>query len=1038
VGAKSAPALYVDHAGARGFRREHCSPEARTRRYDADVVIFNDHYKVAVVDSQGGAAEIPDVFVSYSRRDIEVVSRLCDGLKSRGKTVFIDVGERLERPGVTGRESVAAGVAAARAEALARDHASERERAEITGISPSTLWMDEIRAAIAGADNVVVVISPDSCASAVCREELDYALELNKRLVPVVVRETPADLVPPAVRGINWLPVSAGPSFDTDIDRLAEVLDTDVDGLHLHTRLTVRAREWYGGDQDKSLLLRGQELSRAERWLGAQTARKPRPTSAQTSFILASRAAATRRQRGSLAIGTALLVVMAGLTSLAGVEWHSAVIQRDVANSRAWSAESGDELAADPQLALLLALRAYQSSPTTQAETAVRQATGASTVRGYLGVPPSADGDITCPSNASGPGAFDRSGQYAVITCAGYVEVWRWASKLGPGSAVSPYVLNAGGSPAGAIFDWTGNAVQFIGSGNRIYQWDWRTSSHVQSLGDTLANSVLFPTPAGTLVAGENGHKIAITNLSSGLPSAIQVPCCTFAEGLSPAIAFSPDGTEVATLTLPKSSSQQGIVSVFDVSSGATIFTKTVPEATWPLALSPDGQIAVAVGASAEVFSLTQPAQAPVVHDLVSPSGLPAHCCDVDLPLAMTWTPNGDALAVGSEDQWMRVWLGTSSSPIYLDDSNASGTGGIAFSPNGQYLLTSGGAASQVWQWAAATPLVAPSRGTVEGMAVSPSGQIFAAAESDNSILLWNWQTNQLRTLAITDDHAKSGTSGSVLLAFSPNGDDLISAGPDDYVRFWSVSAGTRTSETQLPGQPVSIAFSPSGNYLGVAYVGGVARWDIKTASSPVIVPQPDVYDGGQILSLGNTGVMEMLTLPGPNFTSVNGELIDIAPGSDRAIPILRDIPMPGSDTAGTLLPDHRLLLCSETCWLYAIGVHSLQPLKVSDIVTDAGEFSLTGDQNILYTASDDGGVSAWDLKQSDQPVLVTNAAGAAPKIQAGANSNYLLIGYNSTIELIPTAQDGPFADVLKLARSEVVRSLTAAEQEQYLGSAEN
>ena len=643
------------------------------------------------------------------------------------------------------------GDGAAGAGSFTQGHADERERAEITGIPPSTPWMDEIRAAIAAADNVVVVISPDSCASTVCRTELDYAVELNKRLVPVVVRDTAADLVSPALRGINWLPVSAGPSFDTDVDRLAEVLDTDVDGLHLHTRLTVRAREWNGGGHDKSLLLRGQELALAEKWLGAQAARKPAPTSAQTTYILASRAAATRRQRGFLAVGIALTVVMAGLTSLAGVEWHSAVVQRkaavqqrDVASSRALAAESGNELEADPQLALLLALRAYQSSPTTQAETAVRQATGASTVRGYLSMPRSAENDLSCPSNTSGPGAFDRSGQYAVVTCAGYVEVWRWASRLGPGSAASPYIVHAGGSPSGAIFNWAGNAVLFIGSAGHIYQWNWRTSSHVQSIGGPLENPVLFPTSAGTLVASENGRTIAITNLSSGLPSAIQVPCCSFADAsLNPAITFSPNGAEVATLTLPQSSSQQGVVSVFDVSSGAPIFSRTVPGAQLPLALSSDGQIAVAVDASAEVFSLAEPSQAPVVHDIASPPGLAAHCCDVDSPLAMAWTPNGDALAAGSEDTWMRVWLGTSSSPIYLDDSAATRAGGVAFSPNGQYLLTSGEDASQVWQWEAATPITVPSPGGVEGMAVSPSGQIFAAAEPDNSILLWDWQTSR-------------------------------------------------------------------------------------------------------------------------------------------------------------------------------------------------------------------------------------------------------------------------------------------------------
>jgi WD40 repeat protein len=1036
-----------------------------------------------------------DVFVSYSRRDIEIASRLCEALRNRGKAVFIDVGERLDRlvaaqAGVPAAETTATPTAAASAgvpEAAAdesvavvvtpapaaaiessaevpqvvplsedaaagtgpvtREHADERERAEIAGIPPSTLWMDEIRAAIAAADNVVVVISPDSCTSSVCQTELDYAVELGKRLIPVVVRDTPAELASPALRAINWLPVSAGPSFAADVNRLAEVLDTDVDGLHLHTRLTVRAREWDVGGHDKSLLLRGQELALAEKWLGTQAARKPAPTSVQTTYILASRAGATSRQRGFLIVGIALTVLMAGLTSVAGVEWRSAVVQREaavqqsgIATSRALAAESGNELEADPQLALLLALRAYQSSPTTQAQTAVRQAAGASTVRGYLSMPHSAE-SVLCPSNTSGPGAFDRSGQYAVVTCAGYVEVWRWGSRLGPGSAARPYMVDVGGSPSGAIFNWAGNAVLFIGSGGHIYQWNWRTSSHAQSIGGPLENQVLFPTATGTLVASENGRTIAFTNLSSGLPSVIRVPCCSFAEvTLSPAITFSPNGAEVATLTIPQSSSQQGVVSVFDVSSGALIFSKTIPGAQLPIALSSDGQIAVTVGASAEVFSLAQPSQAPVVHDLASPPGLAAHCCDVDSPLAMTWTPNGDALAVGSEDTWMRVWLGKSSSPIYLDDSAATGAGGVAFSPNGQYLLTSGDDASQVWQWEADTLITLPSSGVVEGMAVSPNGQIFAAAESDNSILLWNWQTSQLRSLTIADSRVKSGTISQVLLAFSPNGDNLVSAGPDDYLRSWSMSDYEQTSEVRLPGSATSIAFSPSGSYFGVAYVGGVARWGTKGTPSPLIMVQP-TNDGGLILSLSNTGAMEMLTLPDVRSSGLNGELIDSAAGSDRATPVAQSVPLPGAPgTTGTLLPDRKLILCSEICYMYAVGAHSVARLGAAAI-TDAAGFSLTADQSILYTTSLDGAVSAWDLKQSDQPVKVITAAGAAPGVQAGATANYMLLAYTSTystLELVPTVQDGIFTNVLGIARSEVVRSLTVAEREQYLGSGEN
>ena len=710
--------------------------------------------------------------------------------------------------------------------------------------------------------------------------------------------------------------------------------------------------------------------------------------------------------------------------------------QRDIATSRALAAESGNELEADPQLALLLALRAYQSSPTAQAETAVRQATGASTVRGYLSMPRSAE-SFLCPSDASSPGAFDRSGRYAVVTCAGYVEVWRWASRLGPGSAASPYLLDIGGRPSGAIFNWAGNAIQFIGSGGYIYQWNWRTSSHAQSIGGQLKNPVLFPTSGGTLVASENERTIAITNLSSGLSSAIQVPCCSFADAsFEPAITFSPNGTEVATLTFPQSPSQDSVVSVFDASSGAPIFSKTVPGAQMPIALSSNGQVAVAVGPSAKVFSLADPAHAPIVHELASPPGLTAHCCDVDLPLAMAWTPNGDALAVGSEDTWMRVWLGAFSSPIYLDGSSATGSGGVAFSPDGRYLLTSGEGASQVWQWEAATPLTVSLPGDVEGMAVSRSGQIFAAAEPDNSILLWNWQTSQLRTLTIADSRVKSGTFSPVLLAFSPNGDSLISAGPDDYLRSWSMSDYDQTGETQLPGQATSIAFSPTGNYLGVAYVGGVARWNSKGTSSPLIIAQ-SANNGGLILSLSNTGAMEMLTMPSLRTDSLNGELIYAAAGSNRATLIAQNVPLPGKPgTTGTLLPDRKLILCNDTCYMYAVSAHSVARLQVAAI-DDAAGVSLTEDQSILYTTSLGGKISAWDLNQSDQPVQVITAAGASPRIQAGATTNYMLIENGSTLELVPTAQDGIFADVLKIARSEVVRSLTAAEQKQYLGSNE-
>ena len=101
-----------------------------------------------------------DLFISYSRRDREFVVRLNAALEKRDYDVWVDLED----------------------------------------IPPTADWMEEIRTGIEGSDAYVFVISPDSIASKVCRQELDHAVEHNKRLVPVVCREVDPDTVPESLR----------------------------------------------------------------------------------------------------------------------------------------------------------------------------------------------------------------------------------------------------------------------------------------------------------------------------------------------------------------------------------------------------------------------------------------------------------------------------------------------------------------------------------------------------------------------------------------------------------------------------------------------------------------------------------------------------------------------------------------------------------------------------------------------------------------------------------------------------------------------
>ena len=165
-----------------------------------------------------------DVFISYSRRDRAAVERLTASLEARGHSAWVDFAD----------------------------------------IPPTAEWMAEIRSAIDAADTIVVVLSPDSVASPVCTEELEAAVDANKRIVPVVVRDVAAAEVPPELAKRNWLFLRDEDDFEVGVDTLVTTLETDLEATRFHTGLLLKAREWQEAGGSKSRLLRGYDLTEAE------------------------------------------------------------------------------------------------------------------------------------------------------------------------------------------------------------------------------------------------------------------------------------------------------------------------------------------------------------------------------------------------------------------------------------------------------------------------------------------------------------------------------------------------------------------------------------------------------------------------------------------------------------------------------------------------------------------------------------------------------------------------------------------------------
>lgn len=198
-----------------------------------------------------------DVFISYSRKNTAFARRLIESLNHSGKNSWVDW-------------------------------------EGIPLISPN--WWREIQQGIESADSFLFITSPDSMASVVCNMELNYAIELGKRIIPLIYQDvateeafaTIADFTPdPAMNErlggkdplaiarsnwqnmshINWIHFREQDDFDASYAKLITAVETNLDYVRAHTRYLVRAQEWEREAKRQDLLLFGGEIDRAEAWL---------------------------------------------------------------------------------------------------------------------------------------------------------------------------------------------------------------------------------------------------------------------------------------------------------------------------------------------------------------------------------------------------------------------------------------------------------------------------------------------------------------------------------------------------------------------------------------------------------------------------------------------------------------------------------------------------------------------------------------------------------------------------------------------------
>jgi WD40 repeat protein len=274
--------------------------------------------------------------------------------------------------------------------------------------------------------------------------------------------------------------------------------------------------------------------------------------------------------------------------------------------------------------------------------------------------------------------------------------------------------------------------------------------------------------------------------------------------------AFSPDGRRIATI------GSDGTTIIWDSANGEPLLS--LPGTTEPsdaigiqrLAYSPDGSI-LATG-DRELVRLWDTASGT---EMASLSG---HTGEV---WAVAFSPDGTKVASAGRDATARIWDVASGETIQILEGHQDAIEGIAFSPDGALLATAADdAAVKIWEVASGEihRELAGFSDAVYSVAFSPDGQYLASATEER---LQVWETR-------TGREALSIEANALFVAFSPDGQQLA-ASTGSAVTLWEARTGRE--QLTLSGHTTwvqSLAFSPDGEQLLTASLDGTARlWDI-------------------------------------------------------------------------------------------------------------------------------------------------------------------------------------------------------------------
>lgn len=594
-----------------------------------------------------------DVFISYSRRDREFVQILHDALVASKFQAWIDWQD----------------------------------------IAPTAEWWKEIEAGIEAAHTFLFVISKDSIASHYCRKEIEHAIQHGKRLIPILRRKdyTRTD-IHPKLGQHQWITFQEEDDFDQAFDTLVQAINTDLEYKKAHTRWEMRAVEWVEGHKDDSALLRGKELSNAEKWLlQANSMQDPSPTDLQRAYIAASRQRLNqdqektiRRQRMTMGVLAASLLLAIG-TGIWALEQRRQAIAGE---TKAFNAQL---------LAESLTLETYLEAG-LEKPAVVQAVQTAQTLSSYSSVHQNIEEDILSRALTNIEKAVTESKEKGRLI--GH-QAQIWSVAFSPDDRI---LATASGDKTVKLWDRNGDEVMTLSHPDVV--WDVAFSPERYSYVIATAgknNIATLWSKDGKRLHTLRGHRAQVRH-----------------------VAFSPDGATLATASADQT------VKLWNRDGKQLVTLDGHGGEVYAVAFSPNGEtLATASGdETIKIWSIDG-------QELLTLRG---HSKPV---YSVAFSPDGETLATGSEDMTIKLWSvdGQELETFYGHEDKVWH---VTFNPADETLV-SASEDNTIKQWDRRGRVLQTLRGhdaRVWHVAFDREGQTLASASSDNTVKLWDLSTD--------------------------------------------------------------------------------------------------------------------------------------------------------------------------------------------------------------------------------------------------------------------------------------------------------